>query len=101
MSYVALRLTVTSRPPDQSCAYRADFSAGVLSNPEAPRRCAGNPGTFIEVEELFHNIPSRREALRSSKEEFTRVADVVARSEICLLVNACGYSLICLIPFGI
>jgi DNA mismatch repair protein MLH1 len=40
---------------------------------------AGNPGTQIQVTDLFYNTPTRRKALRSSAEEHSQLARVVAR----------------------
>ncbi|KAL5966096.1 DNA mismatch repair protein Mlh1 [Taenia solium] len=85
LSYAAFRLTVTSRPPGRSCAYRAEYSQGALSSSTpTPCACAGNPGTCIQAEDLFYNLPPRREALRSSREEFTRVAEVLWALLSCL-----------------
>ncbi|KAL5112588.1 hypothetical protein TcWFU_007784 [Taenia crassiceps] len=93
LSYAAFRLTVTSRPPGRSCAYRAEYSQGTLSSSTpTPCACAGNPGTCIQAEDLFYNLPSRREALRSSREEFTRVAEVVTRYSI-HYAGKCGFFL--------
>ncbi|VDM33123.1 unnamed protein product [Hydatigera taeniaeformis] len=91
LSYAAFRLTVTSRPPGRSCAYRAEYSQGALSaSTPTPCACAGNPGTCIQAEDLFYNLPSRREALRSSREEFMRVAEVVTRyCELLVLEEIC------------
>ena len=36
-------------------------------------------GTTITIEELFHNMPQRKQALRSAAEEFQRISDVVAK----------------------
>ena len=38
---------------------------------------AGVPGTIILVEDLFHNMPTRRSALRSGSEEYKRILDIV------------------------
>ncbi|EUB59602.1 DNA mismatch repair protein [Echinococcus granulosus] len=93
LSYAASRLTVTSRPPALSCAYRAEYNQGALStSTPTPCACAGNPGTCIQAEDLFFNLPSRREALRSSREEFMRVAEVVARYSI-HYAGKCGFFL--------
>nr|CDS34323.1 DNA mismatch repair protein Mlh1 [Hymenolepis microstoma] len=97
LSYVTSRLTVTSRPPGHNCAYRAEYSGGVLicsseGSPSAPQRCAGNPGTCVQAEDLFHNLPSRRDALRSARDEFIRIADVVARYSL-HYAGKCGFFL--------
>ena len=45
--------------------------------PAEARPCAGNHGILISVEDLFYNMPSRRRALKSASEEYSRIADVV------------------------
>lgn len=62
--------------------YRATYRDGkiVAANPGQPaeaRPCAGNHGTLITVEDLFYNMPSRKKALKSPSEEYSRIADVV------------------------
>ena len=62
--------------------YRATYRDGkvVAGNPGQPaeaRPCAGNHGTLITVEDLFYNMPSRKKALKSPSEEYSRIADVV------------------------
>jgi len=64
------------------CQYRAIYQDGkiVAANPGQPaeaRPCAGNHGTLITVEDLFYNMPSRKKALKSPSEEYSRIADVV------------------------
>lgn len=44
-----------------------------------PKPCAGNDGTLITVEDLFHNTPTRLSALRSSTEEYARILDVMTK----------------------
>jgi DNA mismatch repair protein MLH1 len=76
MSFVA-RLSVTTMPAAAPCALRATFTDGVLDG--APKPCAGVPGTSVCVEDLFYNVVTRRKALKSGTEEYTRVLDVVQR----------------------
>ena len=62
--------------------HRAAYQDGKIvpagpSQPAEARPCAGNHGTLISVEDLFYNMPSRRRALKSASEEYSRIADVV------------------------
>nr|VZI27826.1 unnamed protein product [Spirometra erinaceieuropaei] len=89
LSYVS-RLTVTTRPAGQSFAFKVEYREG---KPLASARpCAGNPGTNITAEDLFFNVPVRREALRSPREEFTRVSEVVSKYSL-HFSGKCGFFL--------
>lgn len=46
---------------------------------EAPKPCAGNQGTIITIEDLFYNMPQRRQMLKSPNEEFGRISEVMAK----------------------
>lgn len=50
--------------------------AGAAAEPKA---CAGNQGTLIVVEDLFYNITTRRKALKSPADEYTKIADVMTK----------------------
>jgi DNA mismatch repair protein MLH1 len=83
ISHVA-HVTITTRTANSKCAYKAHYSDGKLvpAKPGAsadPRPCAGNQGTQILVEDLFYNILTRKRALKSSSEEFSKIADVIGR----------------------
>ncbi|MCC5829461.1 MAG: DNA mismatch repair endonuclease MutL [Phycisphaeraceae bacterium] len=43
------------------------------------RPWAGNPGTVVEVRDLFFNTPARRKFLRAPSTEFGQIADMFAR----------------------
>ena len=63
---------------------RASYSDGKLiplrpEGPAEPKPCAGNQGTQIVVEDLFYNVTTRRKALKSSSEEYGKIADVVTK----------------------
>lgn len=75
-------VTVTTRTANSKCAYKATYRDGkiVAANPgqlAEARPCAGNQGTLISVEDLFYNMPSRKKALKSPSEEYSRIADVI------------------------
>jgi hypothetical protein len=65
-------------------AYRAAYSDGKLIPLRAgaaaePKACAGNQGTVIVVEDLFYNITTRRKALKSPADEYSKIADVMTK----------------------
>ena len=77
ISFVA-NLTVTTMTATASHALKASYCDGVLEE-GSPRPCAGVPGTTITVENLFYNVITRRRALKSSSEEFSKVLEVIQR----------------------
>lgn len=64
--------------------YRAAYSDGKMI-PLRPgditesKRCAGNVGTLITVEDLFYNVATRRKAFRSPSEELAKITDIVTK----------------------
>lgn len=86
ISHVA-HVTITTRTGESNCAFKASYSDGKLvpARPGLsadPKPCAGNKGTQITVEDLFYNVSTRRKALKSSGEEFAKIADVVSKYAI-------------------
>ncbi|KAJ8402823.1 hypothetical protein AAFF_G00364950 [Aldrovandia affinis] len=79
ISHVA-HVTITTKTADGKCAYRANYCDGKLKAP--PKPCAGNQGTQITVEDLFYNISTRRKALKSPSEEYSKIVEVVSRYAI-------------------
>jgi len=66
------------------CAYKAHYSDSKLvpakeGDSAEPRACAGVKGTVISVEDLFYNVPSRRQALKNPSEEYAKIVEVVSR----------------------
>lgn len=71
------RLTLTSKPEDQSSAWQACAEGRDMAVDITP---AAHPdGTTIEVNDLFFNTPARRKFLRTEKTEFTHIEEVVRR----------------------
>ncbi|XP_051508036.1 DNA mismatch repair protein Mlh1 [Myxocyprinus asiaticus] len=79
VSHVA-HVTITTKTADAKCAYRASYCDGKLKS--SPKPCAGNQGTLISVEDLFYNVSTRRKALKSPSEEYSRIIEVVSRYAI-------------------
>ncbi|XP_008283544.1 DNA mismatch repair protein Mlh1 isoform X2 [Stegastes partitus] len=79
ISHVA-HVTITTKTADAKCAYRANYSDGKLKGP--PKPCAGNQGTQILVEDLFYNVSTRRKALKSPSDEYSRIVEAVSRYAI-------------------
>ncbi|XP_061108454.1 DNA mismatch repair protein Mlh1 isoform X2 [Conger conger] len=79
ISHVA-HVTITTKTADGKCAYRANYCDGKLKAP--PKPCAGNQGTQITVEDLFYNVSTRRKALKSPSEEYSKIVEVVSRYAI-------------------
>ncbi|KAK9541808.1 hypothetical protein VZT92_001828 [Zoarces viviparus] len=79
VSHVA-HVTITTKTADAKCAHRASYSDSKLKGP--PKPCAGNQGTQILVEDLFYNVSTRRKALKSPSDEYSRILDVVSRYAI-------------------
>lgn len=86
ISHVA-HVTITTKTTSSNCAYKACYSDGKLVPPRPgmtadPKPCAGNRGTQIAVEDLFYNVATRRKALKSPGEEFSKIAEVVSKYAI-------------------
>ncbi|KAL0964219.1 hypothetical protein UPYG_G00321000 [Umbra pygmaea] len=79
ISHVA-HVTITTKTADAKCAFRATYCDGKLKT--QPKPCAGNQGTQIIAEDLFYNVSTRRKALKSPSEEYSRIVEVVSRYAI-------------------
>ncbi|KAJ1664297.1 DNA mismatch repair protein [Coemansia sp. RSA 1813] len=80
-------LSITTKQADSDCAYKANYADGkiVPARPGGsvdPEPCAGNNGTVITAEDLFYNIPSRKSALKNTREEYNRIFEVASRYSI-------------------
>lgn len=76
ISHVA-HLTITTKTKQDKCAYKASYEDGKLKGTIKP--CAANQGTQITVEDLFYNVPLRKQSLKAPNEEFQRISDVVSK----------------------
>ncbi len=65
------RLQITSRQADDEHAWRW-HDGEVLP-------AAGNPGTLVEVRDLFYNVPARRKFLRAERTEFNHIDTLIKR----------------------
>ncbi|XP_071450972.1 DNA mismatch repair protein Mlh1 [Hetaerina americana] len=74
ISHVA-HLTIITKTGDSQCAFKVSYLDGKMKAP--PKPCAGNQGTQIIVEDLFYNLGTRRKALKTTYEEYAKIADVV------------------------
>jgi DNA mismatch repair protein MutL len=67
------RMTITSRPEDESQATKLTVEGGEMAD-SAP---AGGPsGTTVEISDLFYNVPARRKYLKQESTEFAHVNTV-------------------------
>ncbi len=70
------RMSMTTRARNEDGGYFAEFRWGDLVR-EGAR--GGPPGTSVQVDDLFGNVPARRRFLRSATAEAGRVHDLVSR----------------------
>ncbi|XP_045541810.1 DNA mismatch repair protein Mlh1-like [Papilio machaon] len=68
-------LTILTKTAADKCAYKASYEIGKLKGPI--KACAGNNGTQITVEDLFYNVLARKKSLRSAREEYSHIMEVV------------------------
>ena len=71
------RLTVTSATRDQAHGYRV--SGDGSDKVDDPEPAPHQPGTTIEVRDLFFNTPARRKFLRKEQTEYRHLEQVVKR----------------------
>lgn len=71
------RLTLTSKPADQTEAWQSYAEGRDMAVTVKP---AAHPnGTTVEVLDLFYNTPARRKFMRTEKTEFGHIDEVVRR----------------------
>ena len=70
------RFTLTSRPPDADEGFRVHVEGGVV---RSERSVGTAPGTTVDVEDLFFNVPARRKFLKRAATELGHISDAVVR----------------------
>ncbi|OQR70898.1 DNA mismatch repair protein Mlh1-like [Tropilaelaps mercedesae] len=74
VAHVKIATKTEATPVGYACSYRD----GKMIEGTGPEPVAMNRGTTIIVEDLFFNVPQRRQAFRSAADEFRRCESVVA-----------------------
>ncbi len=90
------KLTITTRTASSSTGYRIGSYGGVVRKFEEVSR---NPGTEIEVRDLFYNTPARKKFLRKESTEYNKIRDIVlkealANTEVAFILELDGKSAI-------
>ena len=90
------KLTITTRSASSSTGYRIGSYGGVVRKFEEVSR---NPGTEIEVRDLFYNTPARKKFLRKESTEYNKIRDIVlkealANTEVAFILELDGKSAI-------
>jgi DNA mismatch repair protein MutL len=73
------KLTLRSRQPGEAEGFEIAVEGG---RPSSVRPAAANPGTLVEVRELFFATPARLKFMKSERAEAAAVSDVVRRLAI-------------------
>ncbi|XP_050081167.1 DNA mismatch repair protein Mlh1 [Anopheles maculipalpis] len=94
ISHVA-HLTIITKTRTEKCGFKACYEDGKLKGDVKP--IAGNQGTQITVEDLFYNVPMRKQALKTPNEEFQRISDMVSKyavhnPQVCFTLKKFGES---------
>ena len=70
------RMTITSRSAGSEHAWQVKTANG---ESEAVVPAAGEPGTQVELRDLFYNVPARRKFMRTERTEFSHVDQLLKR----------------------
>ena len=86
------RMTITTRPKADLAGTRVVVEGGELRE-VSPAGCP--PGTTVDVEDLFYNVPARKKFLRARQTETSRIFEVCQRvalshPELRLLIRSEG-----------
>ncbi|HZN58189.1 MAG TPA: DNA mismatch repair endonuclease MutL [Planctomycetota bacterium] len=71
---------MVSRTRGAPHAYR--YRAAGASRPESLEPSAGEPGTTVEVRDLFHSVPARRKFLRTAATELSHIVQQLSRTAL-------------------
>ena len=72
-------MTITTRTAASNTGYRIGSYGGVVRKFEEISR---NPGTEIEVRDLFYNTPARKKFLRKESTEYNKIRDIVLKEAL-------------------
>jgi DNA mismatch repair protein MLH1 len=78
ISHVA-KVQILARTKESPCAYRANYLDGKMLSSQPS---AGVQGTSITVEDLFYNMPTRKQAFKNYSDEYQKILDVVTKYSI-------------------
>lgn len=86
------RMSITSRRPEDLEGTRIRVEGGAVID-VSPHGCP--PGTTVEVEDLFYNVPARRKFLRARQTETSKIFEICLRTalirpELKLLISSDG-----------
>ncbi len=70
------RMTITSRTENAEHAWQIKVANGEI---EAAVPAPGQPGTEVELRDLFYNVPARRKFMRTDRTEFSHVDELLKR----------------------
>lgn len=73
------KLTISTRTVASNTGYRIGSYGGVVRKFEEISR---NPGTEIEVRDLFYNTPARKKFLRKESTEYNKIRDIVLKEAL-------------------
>lgn len=73
------KLTITTRTAASNTGYRIGSYGGFVRKFEEISR---NPGTEIEVRDLFYNTPARKKFLRKESTEYNKIRDIVLKEAL-------------------
>lgn len=79
ITYVS-HVNILTKTSDSPCAYRAKYLDGKLVGEISP--CAGNTGTIVTAEDMFYNLPTRKQAFKSPSEQYQKIIDVITKYSI-------------------